>query len=79
MKRTIKEWRVHRGYTQKEIASLMQVRPATVSNWEKNPKSMKVEYVEMLSKILGTKMENIIFLPSNRNLPSNLKKEDKTV
>lgn len=78
-RRTLPEWRAHHGLNKAELCRLIKVSPSTYSDWEDNPKSIKIGNAEELAKLFGTTLDGIIFLPSKRAFRTNLKKKDKTV
>lgn len=56
----IKKYRKLKGYTQNDLAELLNVRPTTISAWEVGRNKPLMDKVEMLSNILGVKKSDII-------------------
>ena len=68
MQRTLKEWRVHYGYSQEDLAKAINVRPSTISGWERDPEIMQIKYANRIAKQFNITLNDIIFLSDNRNL-----------
>ncbi len=68
MQRTLKEWRVHYGYSQEDLAKAINVRASTISGWERDPEIMQIKYANRIAKQFNITLNDIIFLSDNRNL-----------
>lgn len=68
MKRTLREWRIHFGYSQEEFAEAVGVTTGTISAWEKDPEMIRMRHVKRITKLFNIKTDDIIFLSDNRNL-----------
>lgn len=77
MKRTVKEWRAHKDMTQKQLAEIINVRPATIGAWENGEARPRFENHEKLAKVFNTDIGNIIFLSSNRILKTKFSRTTK--
>lgn len=53
----IKEARKSKGYTQKDLASLLNVKPATVSGWEVGRNEPSLEMLRKISSVVGVSFE----------------------
>ncbi|WP_204780375.1 helix-turn-helix transcriptional regulator [Limosilactobacillus oris] len=53
----IKEARKSKRYTQKDLASLLNVKPATVSGWEVGRNEPSLDMLHKLSNVLGVSFE----------------------
>ena len=58
----LKAYRLERGYTQKELASLMGVSQNAIYNWENGKREPKMETLIKLAKVLKTK---VLYLTSD--------------
>lgn len=56
----IKKYRKLRGYTQRDLAKLLNVKPTTISAWEVGRNKPLMDKVEQLSEILNIKKSDII-------------------
>lgn len=56
----IKKYRKLRGYTQRDLAKLLNVKPTTISAWEVGRNKPLMDKVEQLSEILNVKKSDII-------------------
>lgn len=52
----LKAYRLERGYTQKDLASLMGVSQNAIYNWENGKREPKMETLIKLAKVLKTKV-----------------------
>lgn len=62
---SIKGWRGARELTQEEMAERLGVHRSTYILWEKNPENISIANAAKVAKVLGVKMNDIIFLPEN--------------
>lgn len=53
----VKDYRKKRGFTQSDIAELIGIRPATVSNFENSPETCKLETVFKILAALNLKFD----------------------
>ena len=53
----IKQIRIARGYTQDDIADMMDVKRTTISNWEKNVRMPSADKLIQYSKIVGVTLD----------------------
>lgn len=56
----IKELRKRRKYTQKELAELMSVKPATISGWELARNEPSIDSIKKLTKIFEVSTDYLI-------------------
>lgn len=56
----IKKYRKIKGYTQNDLAKLLNVRPTTISAWEVGRNKPLMDKIEMLSNVLGINKSDII-------------------
>lgn len=62
---SLKSARLLMGLSQAEAARMFGVHYQTLANWEKNPKSMKMEYIEKIPEIYHLPQDNIFFGSDN--------------
>lgn len=65
MRVSIKAARVNAGLTQREFAQKVKVGTKTVQNWESGASSPRADKMPEICSVLGCKIEDIIFLPTN--------------
>lgn len=65
MRVTIKAARVNANLTQVGFAKAIGVGVKTVQNWEAGASSPRADKMPKICNVLGCKIEDIIFLPSN--------------
>lgn len=53
----IKDSRKTKGYTQNDLAKIMDVKPATISAWEVGRNEPSIEMLKKLSKVLGVSFD----------------------
>lgn len=61
-KRTLKGIRNLKGFTQKEMANLMNIPPSTYAKKENEESKFYVEEALLLAKLLDTKIEEIFYI-----------------
>lgn len=61
----IKEYRKQRHYTQKELATLINVKPTTVSGWELGRNTPSIEMLKKLADILNVPFDKLAGVESN--------------
>ena len=59
--------RVNSNLTQDQACKAIHVTKQTLVNWEKGKTSPSVEKAELISKVYGIPLQNIIFLPKATN------------
>ena len=61
MKKTLKEWRKERGFSQEELARRLNVSTWTVGRYESEGfKNAKFETVINITKVLDVELDNLI-------------------
>lgn len=65
MRVSIKAARVNAGLTQAVFAKAVGVGVKTVQNWEAGVSSPRADKMPEICNVLGCKIEDIIFLPTN--------------
>ena len=65
MRVTIKAARVNKDLTQTDFAKAVGVGVRTVQNWETGVSSPRADKMPEICEVLGCKIEDIIFLPTN--------------
>ena len=65
MRVTIKAARVNANLTQAGFAKQIRVGVKTVQNWESGASSPRADKMPEICKVLGCKIEDIIFLPTD--------------
>ena len=55
----IKNARIAKHYTQKDLANLLNVKPATVSGWEVGRNEPSIDMLKKLSSILGFSFDEL--------------------
>lgn len=56
----IKEMRIKRGLTQKQLAELLGVKQQNVSDWERGERSPSVKNLKKLSEILNCQIDDLV-------------------
>ena len=56
----IKEYRIKRGYTQEQIAELLNIKQNTYSNKENNKRAFTIEEIRKLKRILNTTYDELL-------------------
>ncbi len=59
--KTIRTFRLERGWTQLGLANLLGVTPSTVFNWERGKFEPKASQLRALAQIFGVSMDEIAF------------------
>lgn len=65
LKITLAAARVNAGFTQKEVADMLDVSNKTICSWENGKSYPSPKQIDMLCELYGISYDNIIFLPSN--------------
>jgi transcriptional regulator with XRE-family HTH domain len=65
LKITLAAARVNAGFTQKEVADMLDVSNKTICNWENGKSFPSPKQIDMLCELYSISYDNIIFLPSN--------------
>lgn len=60
MKYTLKQWRVLRGMTQKDLAEYLGVTESAVSQWENGTSAPRLKHLQAIAKIFGIEIGDII-------------------
>ena len=60
---TLKAARVNAGYTQKEVAKILNASNKTVGNWENGASFPRADQIESLCGLYGVPYDSINFLP----------------
>ena len=68
MRKTIRQLREARGWTQLELANLLGVTPATVYSWERGKNEPRASQFRRLGELFGVPMEEIELPAGNRAL-----------
>lgn len=55
----IKDARKYKGYTQKDLARVLNVKPATISAWEVGRNEPSIEMLKQLADVLGVTFEHL--------------------
>ncbi len=61
---TLRQARVLKGYTQGDMAKLLNIHKNTYATWEKHPEDISYRDAVTISEILGQPLDSLIFLPS---------------
>lgn len=56
----IKEYRIKRGYTQEQIAELLNIKQNTYSNKENGKRAFTLEEIRKLKRILNTTYDELL-------------------
>ena len=56
----IKEYRIKRGYTQEQIAKLLNIKQNTYSNKENGKRAFTIEEIRKLKRILNTTYDELL-------------------
>ena len=65
LKITLAAARVNAGFTQKEVADMLDVSNKTICSWDKGKSFPAPRQIDMLCELYGISYDNIIFLPSD--------------
>lgn len=58
---TLKTARLIAGYTQDELAKLMDVHPHTIAEWERTPTKISISNAKKLKELLGIDYDNFFY------------------
>ncbi|MCO6527812.1 XRE family transcriptional regulator [Lactobacillus sp. ESL0236] len=75
----IKDARLNKRYTQKELADLLNVKSTTVSGWELGRNEPSIETLKKLSKILNVSFDYLAGVSNEertKNINSDFNKQD---
>ena len=80
----IKNFRIIRGYSQKELADMLHKSPNVISNWERGINSPEVDLVETMCKIFQCSPNEIFGWEESQELAvleefKNLQKEKNDI
>lgn len=56
----IKEYRIKRGYTQEQIATLLNIKQNTYSSKENGKRAFTIEEIRKLKRILNTTYDELL-------------------
>ena len=56
----VKEYRIKRGYTQEQIAELLNIKQNTYSNKENGKRAFTIEEIRKLKRILNTTYDELL-------------------
>ncbi len=70
MKRTIRELRTERGWSQAELAHQAGVAPSTIYNWESGRYEPRASQMRDLATALDVKMDDIELVETGKELPA---------
>ena len=65
LKITLAAARVNAGFTQKEVADMLDVSNKTICNWENGKSFPAPKQIDILCELYSISYDNIIFLPSD--------------
>lgn len=76
----IKQLRKNAGYTQRELAKLMDLKPTTISSWERGISQPVMNKAERLANLLHTNVNYLLGIkPNEKDLRKVDLKEDPIV
>lgn len=75
----IKNSRKQRGYTQKDLAKVLSVKPATVSAWEVGRNEPSIDMLKKLSDVLGVSFEYLTATQKTRSNKDQVDLKDDPV
>lgn len=75
--RRIKELRLEKGMTQKELASLLNLTANSICEWEKGRSSPNIELLIKLSEIFEVSIDYILGLEDDETLRLSFTNQDK--
>ena len=58
MRKTIRQYREERGWTQLELANKLEVTPATVYTWERGRNEPRVAQLRKMAELFGVLMDD---------------------
>ena len=56
----IKEYRILKGYTQSEIANILNIKQSSYSNKELGRRDFTIEEIKLLKKLFGVTYEDLL-------------------
>ena len=56
----IKEYRISKGYTQSEIANILNIKQSSYSNKELGRRAFTVEEIKLLKELFGVTYEDLL-------------------
>lgn len=71
----IKDARKRAGYTQKELARVLSVKPATVSAWEVGRNEPSIEMMKRIADVLGVTFEYLAGIATKKSTADLADKE----
>ena len=76
----LKNARKNKGYTQKDLAKLLNVKPVTISAWEVGRNEPSINMLKRIADILGTSFEYLAGVTSQQDADEkHLSKNQKLV
>ena len=66
MQKTLRELREERGWTQAQLASMIDVAPSTVFNWEAGKFDPRLSQARDLAALFEVKLDDLVF-PAEEN------------
>lgn len=75
----IKELRIHHGYSQQELASLLQVGQTTIANYERGIREPDVAKLRVLANLFGISLDSLIGLQQTQKQVSPNQKQLQNV
>lgn len=76
MKTKVKEYRLLAGYTQQQLAALVQVSARTIISIEKEQYSPSLMLAYRLADVFGTSIEELCCLKQNKELEDRQRHEE---
>lgn len=73
----IKEYRKQNHYTQKELATLINVKPTTISGWEIGRNTPSIEMLQKLADIFHVPFDELAGVKESNYHSSDPKEDDK--
>ena len=67
MKRTMRELRAGKRWTQKQTAERLNVSTQTYNAWENNPGMIKAKDANNIAHLFGVTLDDIFFTPKHEN------------
>lgn len=72
----IRQFRLEKGYSQKELAKLLDVTSRTISRWEKNSNQPNPDELDKIAKLIGVSVDEI---ESDNDVSGNSNESTQTV
>lgn len=63
MKITLRAARINKGYTQQEVAKVLECSTASVQNWENGIKKVKTVYLKAFAELYSVPVEDFDLTP----------------